>query len=355
MDNYQQVLLQMQEFGIEFRDKDLPLELDTPKSKTCGKGGKDWYKLYLFRRDPDKGGGTYVVGTFGTYRHGGASQKVHVEWAPLSPEERARRAEELRAQRVKAAVERRAEIANAMAEAIDVWRRGVKDGQSPYLERKGVTGEACRYLAEPLVLRWPGEPGEEDTRVHLPEGTVLVPLLRYDLPREEALRALQFIRPDGAKIYQRGMDKPGCSLRLGSIDTNTTPLLLVVEGYATGLTARQAVDQKYPVFVALDAGNLAHVVPLLRKLYPGTRILILADDDWQTRDQVTLELNNPGRNAARTVARKVEGADLVWPIFKHATRQEKDTDFNDLQAREGLDAVRKQLSGVVEMMARRYG
>ena len=97
MDNYQQVLLQMQEFGIEFRDKDLPLELDTPKSKTCGKGGKDWYKLYLFRRDPDKGGGTYVVGTFGTYRHGGASQKVHVEWAPLSPEERARRAEELRA------------------------------------------------------------------------------------------------------------------------------------------------------------------------------------------------------------------------------------------------------------------
>ena len=41
MDNYQQVLLQMQEFGIEFRDKDLPLELDTPKSKTCGKGGKD--------------------------------------------------------------------------------------------------------------------------------------------------------------------------------------------------------------------------------------------------------------------------------------------------------------------------
>ena len=63
----------------------------------------------------------------------------------------------------------------------------------------------------------------------------------------------------------------------------------------------------------------------------------------------------PARVAARAVARKVEGADLVWPIFKHATRQEKDTDFNDLQAREGLDAVRKQLSGVVEMMARRYG
>ena len=163
MDNYQDVLLQMKQFGIELRDKDLPLKLDTPKSKTCGKGGKDWYKLYLFRRDREKGGGEYVVGTFGTYRHGGASQKVDVEWAPLSPEERARRAEELRAQRAKAAAERRAEIANAMAEAIDVWRRGVKDGHSPYLERKGVTGEACRYLAEPLVLRWPGEPGEDES------------------------------------------------------------------------------------------------------------------------------------------------------------------------------------------------
>ena len=80
MDNYQQVLVQMAQFGIELREgKDLPLKLDTRKSVTCGKGGKDWYKLYLFRRDPDKGGGTYVVGTFGTYRHGGASQKVEVE------------------------------------------------------------------------------------------------------------------------------------------------------------------------------------------------------------------------------------------------------------------------------------
>ena len=355
MDNYQDVLVQMAQFGIELRDKDLPLKLDTPKSKTCGKGGKDWYKLYLFRRDADKGGGDYVVGTFGTYRHGGASQKVDVEWAPLSPEERARRAEELRAQRARAAAERRAEIANAMAEAIDVWRRGVKEGHSPYLERKGVKGEACRYLAQPIVLRWPGDPGEDDTVVRLPEGTLLVPLLRYDLPRETALRALQFIRPDGAKIYQRGMDKPGCCLRLGDIDATATPLFLVVEGYATGLTARAAIDGLYPVFVALDAGNLAHVVPLLRKLYPVTRILILADDDWKTRDPVSGELTNPGRHAARAVARKVEGCDLVWPIFKPDTRGDKDTDFNDLQAREGLDAVRKQLSGVVTMMAMRYG
>lgn len=356
MDNYQQVLVQMEQFGIELRPgKDTPLRLDTPKSVTCGKGGKDWYKLYLFRRDQAQGGGVYIVGTFGTYRHGGASQKVDVTWAPLSPEERERRAAELREQRAKAAEQRRQEIANAAAEAIAVWRQGAKEGHSPYLERKGVAGEACRYLTSMLVLRWPGDPGEDDTVVPLHAGTILVPLLRYDMPKESALRALQFIRPDGAKIYLRGMDKPGCCLRLGEIDAAVTPLLLVTEGYATGLTARAALDRKYPVFVALDAGNLAHVVPLLRALYPITRILILADDDWQTRDRQSGALTNPGRTAARAVAKKVDGCDLVWPTFAASTRGEKDTDYNDLQAREGLGAVQRQLAGVVEMMARRYG
>ena len=42
MDNYQQVLLQMQDFGIELLDKNLPLNIGTPKRVTCGKGGKDW-------------------------------------------------------------------------------------------------------------------------------------------------------------------------------------------------------------------------------------------------------------------------------------------------------------------------
>lgn len=356
MDNLQQVLLQMSAFGIELREnRDLPLKLDTRKSVTCGKGGKDWYKLYLFRRDQDKGGGAYIVGTFGTYRHGGASQKVDPGWVPLSPEERERRAAELREQRARAAAERRQEIENAAAEAIAIWRKGEKEGQSPYLERKGVAGEACRYLSNQLVLRWPGDPGEEDTVVRLVAGTVLVPLLRYDMPKDRALRALQFIKPDGGKFYLRGMDKPGCCLRLGDIDAATTPLLLVTEGYATGLTARAALDRAHPVFVALDAGNLAHVVPLLRSLYPITRILILADDDWKTREPVSGDLTNPGRTAARAIAKKVDGCDLVWPTFAAGTRGDKDTDYNDLQAREGLDAVRKQLAGVVEMMARRYG
>lgn len=331
MDNYQSVLLQMQEFGIELRGKDLPLKIDTPKSVTCGKGGKDWYKLYEFRPDA---GGVFIVGTYGTYRHGGDMRKVAVDWKPLSDAERERLAAERVAKQAQAEKERRAAAALAAMGAAELLASAQRTGRSPYLVRKQVEGESCRYLAD---------------------GTLVIPLMRYDLPREHRLQAVQRILPDGRKFFTKGFDKPGCCVRLGEIDAVTTALLMVAEGYATAGTARLAVDRAYPVFVALDAGNLAHVVPLLRTLYPRTRILVLADDDWLTRDQHTGELVNPGRTAARAVARKVEGCDYLWPIFEPSKREEGDTDFNDLHVREGIEIVRAQLAGVVAAMARLYG
>ena len=330
MDNYNQVLLQMAEFGIELLDKNLPLKIDTPKRVTCGKGGKDWYRLYTFRPDA---GGTYVVGTYGTYRHGGDWRKVQVDWAPLSEAERSRMAAERTAARAAQEAQRREDAALAALGAADLLASAQREGHSPYLERKQVAGESCRYL---------------------PDGTVVIPLMRYDLPRDQRLQAVQRILPDGRKFFTKGFDKPGCAVRLGDVPADPA-LLMVCEGYATGLSVRWGTGQRWPVFVALDAGNLAHVVPLLNSLYPTARILICADDDWLTRDQHSGALVNPGRMAARNVARKVPGCDMVHPIFQAATREKGDTDFNDLQLREGLDVVRRQLAGVVEVMVRRYG
>ena len=353
-ENFHDVLQQMEHFGLKMRAIDLqsfPKRL--AKSATCGQGGKFWYKLYEFERD----GRTYLTGSFGSYKSSIGWQKVEVEWAPLSEAERNQQREQREAARANAAAERAAEIANAAASAIDIWRKGVREGvQSPYLERKQVLPEACRFLREQLVLRWPGtRPGEEDTVVRLVAGTLLVPLVRLDYPKHDALRGLQFIRPDGAKIYLRGFDKPGCCVRLGDVDGAMLNLLLVCEGYATGLTLRMATDHTLPVFVAMDAGNLAHVVPLLRDLYPDQRILVCADDDWKTVDQRTRQLCNPGRTAARAVAKQVSSCDMLWPVFDPVTREEKDTDFNDLHVREGLDAVRRQLGTVLNAMRRVHG
>lgn len=350
-ENHDQVLRQMAAFGIELQKKDAGFPKRLAKRVTCGKGGKDWYKLYEFTRDNK----VYLVGGFGTYRQGGSFQKVEVDWAPLSEAERERQRAQRQAQIEAQASRRREEIELARASAVEIWRKAVPDGRSPYLERKGLQGEACRFVASPMALRWPADqPGKDDTVVRLPEGTLVLPLIRYDFPRAEALRALQFIKPDGAKVYLKGFEKPGCALRLGDV-SDDTPLVLVCEGYATGLSIRMGVDFVFPVFVAWDAGNLVHVVPLVRALYPNKRLLICADDDWKTFDRRTGRLNNPGRTTAKQVARDVPGCDLVWPVFTVPDRGDKETDFDDLRQREGLHVVRRQLGGLIRDMGRMYG
>lgn len=330
MDNYQAVLQQMEAFGVEFLDKDLPLVIDAPRRKGCGKKGKWWYWLRTFRPDA---GGCFIVGRFGSYKSG-ESRKVEIDWQPLAEAERARLKAERDAAQARADEARWAEAELAALGAADLWQRARREGRSPYLERKGVTPEACRYL---------------------PDGTIVVPLLRYDLPREQALRAVQRIKPDGAKLFTKGFAKPGCAVRLGQVLPGALNLVLACEGYATGLTLRMATEHELAVYVALDAGNLQHVVPLVRSLHPDCRILICADDDWKTRDERTGELTNPGRTAALAIAKKVPSCDLLWPVFAPATRGPKDTDFNDLHARQGLKAVRRQLAAVVQAMRRVHG
>lgn len=326
MDNYAEVVHQMQAFGVMFKPKDLPLTIDAPKRRGCGIKGKWWYWLRTFRPDS---GGCFIVGRFGSYKTG-ESEKVDVDWQPLNDAEQKRRQDEQAAAQTAAAAARQAEADLAALSATDLWRKASKTGSSPYLQRKGVMGEACRYL---------------------PNGDVLVPLLRYDWPREQALRAVQRIKPDGSKMFTKGFAKPGCAVRLGEVDPGF--IILVCEGYATGLTLRMATGHTLAVYVALDAGNLQHVVPLVRALHPGSRILICADDDYRTRDH-TGALSNPGRTAARKVAKTVVGCDLVWPVFPAAGRGPKDTDFNDLHQLQGIDAVTRQISSVLGAMRTKY-
>jgi putative DNA primase/helicase len=355
MDNLSSVFAQMEAFGIELREKDRDWIRDFSiegKYRTIGAKGKDWCHLYRFK--PDRGG-VYITGSFGTFRHGGDFQKIALEWEAPTAEEKARMARERAAAAAHAAQVREAEIQAARLSALDYWRQADVLGVSPYLVGKGLGGESCRYLNVPLTLRWPARrPGENDTVLRLPAQTLVLPLLRYDLPREQALRGVQFIRPDGAKIYQRGFDKIRSSIRLGTVDPDAS-ILLVVEGYATGLSVRAAIARAHPVFVALDAGNLAHVVPMLRELHPELRILVCADDDWQTLDKRTQEPTNPGRTIAYNTARAVPGVDLVYPVFTPATRQKGDTDFDDLRIREGLGVVADQLQGVLEKIEMIYG
>jgi putative DNA primase/helicase len=343
----------MQQAGCVFKDKDLPLQIPTPKRKTCGEKGKWWYWLQIWRprdRDGREIGKAFVVGKFGSYstRFKCPEQKIEIDFKPLTEAEKTRMRQEREeaAVRARAAKEHAAQL--AATTAAEVWRVGKPEGRSPYLDRKGVQGEACRYLDRTVWLERQ-KPRPNERPIELPPGTVLLPLIRYDLPRAEALRGLQLLKPDGFKLYSEGFSKTGCSVRLGNVDASTR-VVLVCEGYATGLSIRLATGRRWPVFVALDAYNLVFVVDKLRPLYPDVHLLICADDDWKSADH---DGPNPGRHKAKLAAKTTEHCDIVWPVFDPDLREEKDTDFNDLHLREGIEAVERQLLGVLAMIERR--
>ena len=229
----------------------------------------------------------------------------------------------------------RREQANASAEAsaLAVWREGLRQGRSAYAERKGIERpESCRFS---------------------PSGWLLVPMLRYDLPREQSMRGLQTIRPDGSKRFTFGMAKAGTACRLGLAQVGE-PVLLC-EGYATGMSLRMATERRFAVYVAFDAGNLLAVTDIVREAHPGSPLVICGDNDWRTADAAGRPLN-PGLCAAKAALEDAQGqgatAVMTHPVFPASTDAERaagDTDFNDLHRLAGLPAVRDQLLLAIEV------
>lgn len=232
-------------------------------------------------------------------------------------ERRARRAALAESERVER--ERRARIAAMQAGAL--WRSALKEGSSPYLTRKRVDPESVKFL---------------------PDGSLVVPMVRYDLPRESALVGAQVIAPNGEKRFTPGTAKQGSAVRLGLVEVGV--VILLCEGLATGLTIRMALNCRFAVFVAFDAGNLRPVAEMLRSLYPTSPILVCADDDWKTK-------GNPGVTKATEISKRVPYAHLIYPVFP-SSRGLKDTDFNDLHVALGLPVVGRQFQGPISYLGR---
>jgi len=259
----------------------------------------------------------------------------------FDPSERPDRAamERRRAERAQRALQEQAARArlalDAEHRALADWRGAERTGISAYAQRKLIdTPESCRFL--------PSAQG----------GGLVLPMLRYDLPREHSLKGVQIIRDDGSKKFTFGMEKPGTACRLGLAVVGEP--VFVCEGYATGMSIRMALDRRHPVFVAWDAYNLPVVVESIYRMLPTCPIVICADDDWKTT--IKGVANNVGRIQAQVAQDGVMdvGARLVvrsFPVFARATdRGAKDSDFNDLHRLEGLDQVRQQMELALEVM-----
>lgn len=320
-DNYGDVLAELQSFGLVVD------HLEVGKLRRCKVQGdrekRGWYSLHELRLDD---GGSVIVGSYGIWR-GAESNAQKIDLAawlkgakrnPLTEEQRAALKARIREDQARAERERKAANAKAAMLAQKAWNLMAREGDSPYLKRKGVQGHGVRYSRD----------GRE----------VIIPLL----DTSGRIHGLQRIFPEkrngvDKNFWPAGLAKQGHFFQLGP---QPTSVLLVAEGYATAASLFEATG--WPTVVAWDAGNLQPVAEALAKRYRGVKLLICADDDYLTD-------GNPGCTKASAAALAVDGS-WVAPQFAQDRAGKKITDFNDLHALEGLHQVRAQIEAKLRQL-----
>lgn len=272
MTTLDQAIAQMRAEGMPDFPSGHP-RLNTDRIVRYGPKGKAWYRLWEFTSRNNK---TFISGAFGVW--GGAGPlgepggiKIQSNYEGMDSMERARIEQ---AQRDQAKAEQEKRVGRSKSAALRAraqWegaRKSPPAGIGTYLQRKGVEHiKGLRYF---------------------PDGTVIVPMIRYDVTEDKEqdpeytgprrLCGLQKIAPDGSKRFNSGMFKEGAACRLGPAPSRGC-LIMIVEGLATGLSISMATEQKYPVYVVFDAGNILPAAKILRAIFPASEFLFCADDD----------------------------------------------------------------------------
>lgn len=283
-----------------------------------------WYVLYL---------DNVPAGAYGDYRVSDepttwCAKSAH-ELTDQELAENRRRMDEARRQRA-AELARRHQAAATVAQEL-VSAAVSADPAHPYLSAKGVPADGLLQVdADAARTAWRAikrDLGEEGDRLPPSLQRADGPLLLAPLDKDGAVSTVQLITAGGDKLLLPGGEKRGACLVLGRPGRT----IYVAEGLATAATVREATGEACAV--AIDRTNLGAVAQHLRAAHPSARIVIAADNDQFTE-------GNPGLRNAEEAAGMVGGS-VVCPAFTDLTS--RPTDFNDLAALQGLEAVREQL------------
>jgi hypothetical protein len=214
---------------------------------------------------------------------------------------------DLKAQRE---VEAKARHAEARAQCERLWESsGECPPDHPYVVQKEILPFSVRVLNK----------------------TIIVPVMV-----DNALSSLQFIEPNGEKRMESGGDATGGYCDIVRERLYDATIIVICEGWETGCILHEATG--YRVRVAFNSDNLMAVAKATRKAFPDARRIILAADD-----------DNVGITKATAAANAVGGVTVV-PQFGGG-RGEKDTDFNDLCQKEGIETVLRQIDSAINKVA----
>ena len=253
---------------------------------------------------PGSGANRATVGTLIALAKEGGYKSTAQDRKPVDPEEFAARKAEREARMAVEEAQAKIDRDAAATRAAEMWGRATMVVAHPYVHRKLIEPEGARMLGDELLIPLRHGPG--------------------------ALVGLQRIKPDGTKLFLKGTPSGGAYTVLGKPEKQGP--VVIAEGWATACSIRLATG--YCVVVAFNSGNLAPVARKIRTALPEAKLIIAADDDFQTK-------GNPGITDARKTAREVGAlvAIPVWTPERGTGGRGSGTDFNDLHLAEGLSAV----------------
>ncbi|ENR1022857.1 DUF927 domain-containing protein [Enterobacter hormaechei] len=208
--------------------------------------------------------------------------------------ERQQREQERQKQAAEDAEQRRATFTRLYAG----MRQNVTQGESDYLQSKGLTGFNYPVMSD---------------------GSLLLPLV----DESGAVVAAQTITPQGEKRLLTGSAKRGAYHAVNA--PGQPQKVIIAEGLATTLSTHLMRPDALTV-CAIDAGNLLPVAEFMRQQYPQAQIIIAADNDRLD------DKPNTGTERAEKAASAVAGYVAVPPTDYKA-------DWNDYHQQHGLEAA----------------
>ncbi|ELK4990906.1 TPA: helicase [Escherichia coli] len=209
--------------------------------------------------------------------------------------DRQQREQERQKQAAEDAEQRRATFARLYAG----MRQSATQGESDYLQSKGLTG-----------FNYPV----------MPDGSLLLELV----DESGAVAAAQTITPQGEKRLLTGSAKRGAYHAVNAPEQPQS--VLIAEGLATALSVHLMRPDALTV-AAIDAGNLLPVAGVMRRKHPQSQIIIAADNDHQQDEQA-----NTGKDAAEKAALSVAGWVALPPTDYKA-------DWDDYRQQNGLEVA----------------
>lgn len=260
-----------------------------------------WYVLHV--------DGDFQAGAFGDWRTDQQQTWCNKSDSDMSEKEHKAIQKRIEAAKNQRKLERDQERKEAKAEAVKIWLAADDAPDNhPYLERKDVQAigiRQCQHFGD-LCLVVPVRVGVE-------------------------LTSLQFIKPDGSKYFLKNGEVQGGVHILGQVNRK----IIIAEGYSTAATINKVTGGGAAVALAFNAGNLLAAAKKLQAIYPECAFILAADNDHKK------EAEGKG-NAGMDKGRKA--AEAINALFVHPPSSLDGTDFNDMAAELGLDAVRNIIS-----------